>query len=85
MLQYEIEGKIAVITGCSATDSEIEIPEYIESCPVGKIAPNSFNKISYLRHFNNNSFYYSSQKNKNYIKKYKKYKISTEVKTIKTM
>ena len=46
-------------------------------------SPNSFNKISYLRHFNNNSFYYSSQKNKNYIKKYKKYKISTEVKTIK--
>ena len=30
MLQYEIEGKIAVITGCSATDTEIEIPEYIE-------------------------------------------------------
>ena len=44
MLQYEIEGKIAVITGCSATDTEIEIPEYIESCPVGKIASKSFNK-----------------------------------------
>ncbi len=49
MLQYEIEGKIAVITGCSATDSEIEIPEYIENCPVGKIAPNSFNKMNKLR------------------------------------
>ncbi len=49
MLQYEIEGKIAVITGCSATDTEIEIPEYIESCPVGKIAPNSFNKQNKLR------------------------------------
>ena len=49
MLQYEIEGKIAVITGCSATDTEIEIPEYIESCPVGKIAPNSFNKQARLR------------------------------------
>lgn len=49
MLQYEIEGKIAVITGCSATDTEIEIPEYIESCPVGKIAPKSFNKHNKLR------------------------------------
>ena len=46
-------------------------------------SPNSINKISYLRHFNNNSFYYSNQKKKSHIKKFKKYKISTEVRPIK--
>ncbi len=43
MVDYKIEGKIAVITGCSDDEKEINIPEEIDGYPVGKIEANSFN------------------------------------------
>ena len=49
MLQYEIEGKIAVVTGCSATDTELEIPEYYEGNPVGKVKEGAFSGAARLR------------------------------------
>ena len=49
MLQYEIEGKIAVVTGCSATDTELEIPEYYEGNPVGKVKEGAFSEAPRLR------------------------------------
>lgn len=49
MVEYEIEGRIAVIIGCSEDEEDITLPEYIEGYPVGKIAANSFNELSRLK------------------------------------
>lgn len=49
MVEYVIEGRIAVIIGCSVDETEIVIPEYIENVPVGKIEDNSFNENEKLR------------------------------------
>ncbi len=49
MVQYEIENKIIVITGCSDDEHDVYIPEYIENMPVGKIKANSFNEMNNLR------------------------------------
>lgn len=49
MVEYVIQGRIAVIIGCSADETEIVIPEYIENVPVGKIEDNSFNENEKLR------------------------------------
>ena len=49
MVQYEIENKIVVITGCSDDEHDVYIPEFIENMPVGKIKANSFNEMNNLR------------------------------------
>lgn len=49
MVEYIKEGKIAVIVGCSDDEKEIEIPEYIDDLPVGKIEANSFNELTRLK------------------------------------
>lgn len=49
MVEYIIEGRIVVITGCSTDEADIDIPEFIEGFPVGKVAPDSFNEMENLR------------------------------------
>lgn len=49
MVEYIIEGKIVVITGCSTDESDIDIPEFIEGLPVGKISADSFNEMENLK------------------------------------
>ncbi len=48
MIEYVIQGKIAVITGCSDEEREIILPETIDGVPVGKIESNSFNEMHNL-------------------------------------
>lgn len=49
MIDYIIEGKVAVITGCSDDTEEIILPEFLDEFPVAKIAPNSFNELKRLK------------------------------------
>lgn len=49
MIDYVIEGKVAVITGCSDDIEEIILPEFLDEFPVAKIASNSFNELKKLK------------------------------------
>lgn len=49
MIDYVIEGKVAVITGCSDDTEEIILPEFLDEFPVAKIASNSFNELKKLK------------------------------------
>ncbi len=49
MIEYRTEGKIIVLTGCTEEEEELDIPEYIEGMPVGKIDANSFNELPKLK------------------------------------
>lgn len=49
MIEYVIEGRIAVIIGCSDDEEELYIPEFINGYPVGKIQAQSFVECPKLR------------------------------------
>ena len=49
MVEYEVEGRIVVIKGCSKDEIDITLPEKIDGLPVGKIDDNAFAEVSNLR------------------------------------
>ena len=49
MVQYEVEGRIVVIKGCSNDEVDIILPERIDGIPVGKIDDNAFSELPNLR------------------------------------
>ncbi|MBE6137475.1 MAG: leucine-rich repeat domain-containing protein [Erysipelotrichaceae bacterium] len=49
MIEYIIEGKMAVIIGCSEEEEELYIPEFINDLPVGKVQAHSFYDAPNLR------------------------------------
>ena len=50
MLQYEIQGKIAVMTGTTTKDANIQFPAVVENnIPVSKIEGNSFQEMEKLK------------------------------------
>lgn len=49
MIEYVIEGRMAVIIGCSEDEEELYIPEFINDLPVGKIQAHSFYDAPNLR------------------------------------
>ena len=49
MINYEIQGKMVVITGATKDEVGIEIPEVIEGCQVGKIETNAFVEMPKLK------------------------------------
>jgi len=48
MVNYEVQGNIVVIMGCSKDEVNLELPDEIEGYPVGKIDANSFNNNNTL-------------------------------------
>ncbi len=49
MIQYEIRGNMAVITGCSKDEFNLELPDDIDEKPVGKIEANTFNNMDNIK------------------------------------
>ena len=49
MIRYEFQGKIAVITGASKDEVEIEIPTELEGKPVSKIEAQAFTDMPTLK------------------------------------
>ncbi len=49
MIEYEIRGNMAVVTGCSKDEKMLLIPTTVEDVPVSKIEPNSFIEMNNLK------------------------------------
>ncbi len=49
MIQYEVQGKIGVVTGSSKQEVTLTIPQSLDSYPIAKIESNSFQEQSKLK------------------------------------